>query len=128
MKRKVSFFIALMILAQSLSWHYEDIKIIKTFAADAIEHLSEGDSFVVFLQKHYGDKEIVNRHLEKKHPDRKRTDNHGHQLENIIILLSHSPQKRDLVLFNHNKETHFLYEDRKSNAHIKPLYSPPELI
>jgi len=128
MKRKLSFLFALLILVQSLTWHYDDLKAIKTFVSDAFEHLEEGDSFMDFLQMHYGKDEVVKNHLKKEHSDRTPQKDHGHHFENIVFIDFQFQEKWLFILMSCNNNRSFWYTDKKYTSYLKLLDAPPELI
>jgi len=128
MREKLSFLFALLILFQSLTWHYDDLKVIKTFVSDAFEHLEEGDSFMDFLQMHYGNDEVVKNHMNKEHSDRTPQKDHSHHFENIVFVDFQLQEKWVFILLpDHNKKSYW-YTDKKYTSHLKLLDAPPELI
>ncbi len=93
MKRFTVYILSLGIFLQSVQWHAEEVRELQLFFQDAAEHLIAGDSFISFLQKHYGDHKIVSKHLQEKHPDRQKKEKHKHthHLEPVYAWQLHVP-------------------------------------
>ncbi len=129
MKTIINYILIISILIQSIQWHPEDLRNLNSFFSDAIEHLESGDTLIDFLQKHYGKEEIVIKHLNKKHPDRKKSDSkHTHHIETLHVWSFNSPEEILIQLNLCAQKLPNFYKEFGSCVHIKPLYSPPELI
>jgi hypothetical protein len=112
-----------------VQWHPEDIKSIGIFISDAREHLNAGDNFLVFLQKHYGEDEIVSKHIDENHPERKKSKNkHTHHIEPIHAWSFNPPQDWIINLHKYRGVVPVFYKEFTSAPFLTPLYSPPELI
>ncbi len=125
----IPYILIFSILLQSVQWHPEEIGNIKIFLSDAKEHLKAGDSFLDFLEKHYGSEEVVSKHLDHQHPDRKKSEEkHTHHIETPPVWNFDAPGKIEIKLDLCKQQSPDLYKDFLSCVHIIPLYSPPELI
>ncbi len=128
MKTLFNYILIFLVLLQSVNLHFEDIKDIKIFASDAIEHLEAGDSFISFLQKHYGDIKTVTHHFAKEHPDRKPDKKHNHLLETHMVWSFETSIAYYIPLVMDKQQINFSYLSPSSIAYLEPLFSPPELI
>ncbi len=128
MKKVIIYILIQAVLLQGVQWHPDEVIQVRTFVSDAIEHLQSGDSFMDFLQKHYGKQEIVNKHLKKSHPDRKKPVKQHQHIENVHIWTFEFPPVIKIKKIKCIHKLGDFYQDPSSCAFFKPLYSPPELI
>lgn len=131
MFRLISILLSFIILIQSVNFGLDDVLHID----ELIEHASfhseaHGDSFAVFLSKHYGELKAIHEkeHQEEKEEHEQLPFNHNNCSHvSSMMVLALNPFKEELKVhdFSEQIETNFYYQEPTSSLHSLGFFQPP---
>ncbi len=131
MARIATILLSISILAQSFNLHIEDAIELSEIVEHAELHKSRyGDSFFVFLSKHYGD---LKESHKKQHQEEEREHSHpplqhdcSFQMQTAFVLNAFAFSIEDAKGVMQTS-TNFYYEDKFSTFEKQKIFQPPRL-
>jgi hypothetical protein len=132
MSKAFAILLSSLILFQSLRLGSDDIMQLDELIEHAQFHKQEhGDSFIVFLSKHYG--ELKAEHSEKHQEEQKDHEELPFQCQNQLLtitafVLQDSIMDSDSTEATDSSESNFHYASSFSTLHKKGLLQPPKQV
>lgn len=131
MTKLISISISIIFLLQSVHIHFEDILQLKELMEHANMHKERyGDSFTVFLSKHYG--ELKESHKKQHQEEEKEHHTPIHhdcasqiQVDLLIEIITFSINTPKIT---NRKTSKFYYQDQFSIFEKQPIFQPPRAV
>ncbi len=125
-----SILFSFLILAQSVNVNNGDALQLDELVEHAQFHIQEyGDSFFVFIAKHYGDlkDEHHKKHQEEKSDHEELPFQQHSQLASVLVfIVDENPFEKQKLEHSDCSETNFYYQNTYSSIHDKGVFQPPK--
>jgi hypothetical protein len=128
MKKLRAYILLTVFVLQAANLHKPDLVQIRYFVINAYDHLSRGNSFVEFLQLHYGDEQTVYAHYKDEHPGEKplKKEKHDHSFH-LSDVAFYTVRTGYEIEVEPSGAANYPYKPYNPRLTLKNLFHPPDL-